>query len=165
MCTGKQIADPGFERRDKAYVANRRQIHANGIIEKAMAIVNPRYPAAGEHYFVFTLGIGPTACKRNISAGGFVVHGRHSLHGKDVRPPCVDTCILGKESVSANIHAIAIVADRSGYAADLVALFQDDNTVFSRRLKQFQGCCQSGGTGANDDDIFHPFILLPVLWC
>src|SRR6185437_14296282 len=59
----------------------------------------------------------------------------------------------------ANVHAIAVVADGAGNAANLASSFQHDRVNVGMPL-QLQGCSQTGRSGANNDRGFtHNFQL------
>ena len=73
--------------------------------------------------------------------------GRHQL-----QPPLHHAVALGEEAVAADVHAVALVADGAGDAADLVGGLEYDglNRCFA---KQFQGRSESCRT-CSDDDCF-----------
>src|SRR5208282_2248650 len=57
---------------------------------------------------------------------------------------------LGEEAVPAQVHAIALVVDRARNTAHVRAAFQHDGLNL-RTGGEFEGCRQSGRSGADDD--------------
>jgi hypothetical protein len=71
--------------------------------------------------------------------------GRHEVH-----PPLHDAVGLGEEAVAADIHAVAVVANGAGDAADLVRGFEDNGLEVCLPEK-FKGCGETRWTCSDDD--------------
>ena len=78
--------------------------------------------------------------------------------GHQFHPPPHDAVALGKEPVATDVHAVALVADRSRDAADLAARFKDDRPNVSP-AQQFQRRREPCRPGSNDNG----FSLLQIV--
>jgi hypothetical protein len=59
--------------------------------------------------------------------------------------------------MAADIHAVAIVANGAGNAADALRSFENDGVDAGAAL-QFQSSGETGGTGTNNDSSFHALV-------
>src|SRR5699024_1330980 len=116
---------------------------------------------AHQHDAVFLFGVRTAGAERNGAAQHPVVKGRRALQGHDIRPPVHHTLVLAEKAVTADIHAVALVAYRLGDAADLVALFQNRHVIAV--LEQLVRRRQSGGARADNPYFLH-FVAPVALW-
>jgi len=68
----------------------------------------------------------------------------------EVHPPLHDAVALGEEAVAADIHAVALVADGAGDAADLIGGLEDDGEDVGA-TKEFEGGGEACRPSADDD--------------
>jgi len=80
------------------------------------------------------------------------------FHGHDVQPPLHNPVGLGKETVTADVHAVALIVDGLGNAPDIARLLKDDGNDV-RPLQQFVGGGQSGRSSSDDDGLFLQVII------
>jgi hypothetical protein len=62
--------------------------------------------------------------------------------------------------MSADVHAVAIVADGAGDASKALGGFQNDGAHIGAS-QQLKRCGQAGRSGSNDDGGFHAQVLQP----
>ncbi len=55
--------------------------------------------------------------------------------------------------MAADVHAVAVVADGAGDAADFAGSFEDDGAD-AGAAEEFEGGGEAGGAGSNDDGSF-----------
>ncbi len=157
-----QIAAAGLDRAPKAHVDERLRLDGDRIVKELAQEINAGNARAQKHRAVFLLRIRAAGIEFDFSVQNDVVLGGRALHGHDLLPEGIDLRILGEEAMAAKIHAVAVVADGLGDAADGVALLDDDDAdVVSGLLLQVVCCRQARGAGADDEYGFHkhnPFL-------
>ena len=114
----RQIAHARLYRGGKAHVADGVGVHAHGIIEELLVVVDARNAPAGEHHLVAGLRVRPARLQRHVAPKDAIVHRRRALQGHELFPPGHHAVVLGKETVAADVHAVAVVAHGAGDAAD-----------------------------------------------
>ena len=152
---GLQIAEARFHCGGKAHVADGFPLHADGVIEEVVAVINAGDAVAHQHHAVFLLRVWPALCQRFFAAQLGIVKAGRALQGHPLRPALHNLVAFRKEAVPANVHAVPLVTHRAGDAAYLIALFQNGDVVWLIACQQLFGCRQPGGPGADDDDSLH----------
>ena len=86
---------------------------------------------------------------------------RRTLQGHQLRPPGVHPLILAEETVAADVHAVASIANGLGDAADAVGGFQNGDGI--SLFQQLYGGGETRWAGSDDDDLFRFHIgIIPI---
>ena len=151
----RQIAHARLHRGGQTHVADGVGVHAHGIVEELFVIVDARNAPAREHHLVAALRVRAARLQRHVAPKDAIVHRRRALQGHELFPPGHHAVVLGKETVAADVHAVAVVAHGAGDAADGLRFLEDRHRIVPAALKQFIGRREAGRTGADDDYAFH----------
>ncbi len=165
--TRPQITESDLHGARQAQSAQCLRGELDGVVEKFAQKINSALARTDQHDEIIVLGIelsgrsvaGLTIGRLNrpllvLIADGYRAalavraDGRHHIE-----PPLHNAVGLGKESVAADVHAVALVADGARDAADLIAGFEH-NGMDIRMPLQLQCRRQPGGTGADNNCCF-----------
>ena len=157
--TGEQIAEPCFERGEEAHVADGGPLQGDGIVEEMALEIDAADPIADQHDPIRCLRVWAVWSELLLRVQALVVPGGCPLQGHELSPPPVHPLVLAEEPVTADVHAVAMVADGLGDAADAVRGLQDgDSMPF---FQQLYGGGEARGACPDDHDMlcFHSCII------
>lgn len=105
-----------------------------------------------EHDFVGGLRIRAAGLEVVLTTKLLIVVGRSALQRQDVLPPIHHAVILREETMTANIHTVAIVLDGTGDSTEFTAGFEECDVVLigAAVLKKF--VCGGQTRRATTDD-------------
>ena len=152
---GLQVAEPGLHRGGKAHVADCFPLHADGVIEEMVAVINAGHAVSHQHYAVLLLRVRPALCQRLFAAEPGVIKTGRALQGHPLRPSLHNLVAFREKAVPANIHTVALIAHGARDTAYLTAFLQNGDVIWLIACKQLFGCRQPGRPGADDDDSLH----------
>ena len=163
MKARRDVADADLRRADEAEFAQRVGGERDGVVEEAAQEVDAAAARAHQHH-ALGIGIGLRVGVERLERAMAILVGDDGMAGAFVRdrhqvePPLHHAVGLREEAVAADVHAVALVADRARDAADGVIGFEHDgaNGRFAFRClsgpaQQLQRSSKTGGTGADDD--------------
>ena len=125
-----QIAESGFHGGGKAHALDGVLVHGHRIVEEVLVEVDAGDPVTHQHDHVVLFRIGAAFFQGLFPSQLFVVIGRRPLNGHQIRPPLHNGVVLGEESVTADVHAVAVIAHRLGDTAQNAAFLQDRYVIF-----------------------------------
>ena len=105
---GAQVAEADAHGAGRAEVAQRRLAELDGIVEELAQEVDARLAGAHQHDVVFLLRLSGRLLRQLLE------------------PPVHHAVAFGKEAVSADVHAVALVAHGARDAAHVVKALDDD---------------------------------------
>ena len=104
-----------------------------------------------KHNFVDFFGIRTAGNQIMMPSQLLVIIGKLTLQRQSLFPPVHNASIFGKESMTADIHAIAVISDGARNSAELLGGFQDRHVVFVFPVfDEFPRGSQTGRTRAYD---------------
>ena len=158
-----EIAEAGLHGCRKAHILDCFLFHGNGIIKELSLVVDAGNTLTHQHDAVGCFGVNAVGIELLFPSELFVVERRLALTGHHFLPPVHDALILREEAVAADIHAVAVIADGLGDAADAVGLLQNQDIIRTGLvLEQLIGSREAGGACADNNHFFHvhiPFYL------
>ena len=148
------VAQADAGRAPQAQLEDRVFAERDRIFEEAAEEIDPRFAIADQHHAI-GIGSGRRAPSRHAARGPLIgdlvlaglVGNRHELE-----PPIHHPIRLGKETMRADVDAVALVVDRAGNAPHVRALLQHDRDDVGAG-QQFVGGGQSGRTGTDDHGV------------
>ena len=129
---GAEVAASCDERRPEAHVRKRLGLERDGVVEELVVEEDARDAVAAEHDAVGLLRIGAILGEGAVAAERLVVERRRTLAGEHAIPPDVDLGNLREESMAAHVHAVAVVDNGAGDAAERMRFLQNDNVPLLR---------------------------------
>ena len=145
-----QVAESRDNRRAEAHVRERLRLQRDRVVVELLVIEDAAHAVPAEHHAVFLLRVRAAGGQRRFPVQKDVVIGGRALPREHVVPPLIDFRHLGKEPVSAHIHAVSVVFDRAGDAAELAALLKDGHFILIRLREQLVRCRKARRACADD---------------
>lgn len=124
MQHGRKIAETDRHGFTEAHILKGLRLHGDGIVIEFGIKQNSGNTMPLQHDAVGLFRIRAACFKRRRSSQHSIVHGSAALHREHLFPPFIDLGHLGKETVTAHIHTIALVIDGFGNAADGICFLQ-----------------------------------------
>ena len=139
-----QVSEARAHHPYEAHVEKSLFLHRDGIVEELAQEEDSAHAAAEQHCPVFFLRIRTDLCELFLGlVEQDVVLRRLRLQRHHLFPPCHHLIALGEETVSAYIHAVAVVFHRLGDTAYRICFLAHDR--FDVRLfEQLIRRCQTG---------------------
>ena len=119
-----QVTAARFHRRSDAHVLYGAHLQRDRVVKKLLFVVDAGHSLTQEHDAVFLLRIRSAFGQCFLSPQFDVIKRRGSLHGHQILPPFAHSLILREKAVSADIHAMSVMYDRTGNAANGLGFLQ-----------------------------------------
>ena len=127
-----QIAEARHHGGGKAHVLDGSRIDFDRIVVKLLSVIDTGYTVTCQHHPVFLLRIRSACRQGHLASQLLIIVGGSALQGHNLVPPLCYPVVLGEETVSADIHPVAIVTHCAGDTADLLTLLQNQYLVLIR---------------------------------
>ncbi len=126
---GFQIAETSDERQLRAHGLQRVGAQGDRVIEEMVVPVDAGNAVALEHHLVFDLRIGAARLHIVFAMQLLVVIAGGALQRQDLLPPVHDAFVLREEAVATDVHAVAVMLDGAGDAAEFAGRLQHGHVV------------------------------------
>jgi hypothetical protein len=155
-----QIAEPTTKSTGQAHLLQRVGGQENRIVKEAAHEINAAFARAHQHNEIFSSRVRGRSRRQKFALPALVAKGADlsgaGLKGQYIQPPAHHPIRLRKESVTANVHSVALVTHGPRKAADSATRL-NQNWLDSRAPLQFDCRCKAGWTCADNDSrpVFH----------
>ena len=154
MNHGSKIGKAGCHGVVEAHVSESFGFERNRIIKEFLFEEDAGNTVPPQHHTVFLFRIRSAFIQCHIPLKHDVIFGRCTLPRQQFIPPGIDLRHLGKETVSAHVHAIAVMHDGTGYTAEVFRFLEYNDFIVAAFLQQFIRRRQSRRAGADNQHFF-----------